>query len=307
MADLSVCVGPWTLKNPVLTASGTFGYGEEHAPFIDLQKLGGIVTKTLFVRPRRGANPPRIVEVPGGILNAIGLAGVGFEEFAGKYLPQLKARGTTLFVSVAGETPEEFAEVAAKFDGLSGVDGLEVNVSCPNVSRGGLDIGSDPDAVFRVVRDVRTAVRLPIVAKLTPNVTDIRDIARAAEEAGAHALSLINTLSAMAIDWRNRKPLLRNNVGGFSGPALKAVALRMVHEVRQACRCPIIGIGGIGSASDALEFLVAGASAVQVGTANFIDPTVSVRIVDEMDRLLEAEGIARASDLIGTLRLHENA
>jgi dihydroorotate dehydrogenase (NAD+) catalytic subunit len=307
VADLEVSVGPWTFKNPILTASGTFGYGEEVSPFFDLSRLGGIVTKTLFTRPRRGNPPPRIVEVPGGMLNAIGLANIGFERFAADYLPCLAARDTVLIVSVGGSRVEEFAEIAGRFDGLDGVDGLEANVSCPNVACGGLDIGTDPQAVFRVVRDVKEVSRKPVIAKLTPNVTDIREIARAAEEAGADALSLINTVSAMAIDWRRRRPILQNDIGGLSGPALKTIALRMVAEVRRACQAPIIGIGGITCAGDVLEFLVAGASAVQVGTANFLDPTVSVRIVDEMNRLLDEEGIPRARDLIGTLRLHHNA
>ncbi|MBI3844585.1 MAG: dihydroorotate dehydrogenase [Planctomycetes bacterium] len=306
MADLAVDVGPIQLKNPILTASGTFGYGEEHSPFIDLSRLGGIVTKTLFVRPRRGNPPPRIVEVTGGMLNAIGLANVGFDEFVAKYLPRLRARSTVLIVSVGGEQAEEFGDIAAKFAGVDGVDGIEANVSCPNVKKGGLDIGTDPDAVFRVVRDVKAASTKPVWAKLTPNVTDVREIARAAEEAGADAISLINTISAMAIDWRSRSPLLQNNVGGYSGPVLKPIALRMIHEVRRACRIPVVGIGGITNATDALEFLVAGASAVQVGTANFVDPTVSVRIVDEMNRLLDEQGIAAARDVVGTLRLHEN-
>jgi dihydroorotate dehydrogenase (NAD+) catalytic subunit len=306
VADLAVGIGPIRLANPVLTASGTFGYGEEHAPFVDLSRLGGIVTKTLFTRPRRGNAPPRIVEVAGGMLNAIGLANVGFDEFVAKYLPRLRTRHTVLVVSIGGERAEAFGEVASRFAAVEGISAIEANVSCPNVKKGGLDIGTDPEAVYRVVRDVKAASARPVIAKLTPNVTDVREIARAAEEAGADALSLINTISAMAIDWRSRRPVLHNNVGGLSGPALKPIALRMVHEVHRACRIPIVGIGGIGSASDALEFLVAGATAVQVGTANFVDPTISVRIVDEMNRLLDEAGIAKASDLVGTLKLHES-
>jgi len=294
-------VGPLRLKNPVLTASGTFGFGREFAPYVDLAGLGGVVTKTLYLRRRRGNPPPRLVEVASGMLNSIGLENPGCDPFEEEILPWLRDRGVLVIASFAGENPEDFPRTAARLDGMPGLAGLEVNLSCPNVRKGGLDLGTDPSSVNRIVHEVRRETRLPLFAKLTPNVTDIQELARAAEAGGADGLSVINTIAAMAVDWRRRRSRLGTMSGGLSGPAIKPVALRMVWQASRAVRIPVIGIGGIRSAEDVLEFLVAGASAVQVGTSNFLDPTVTTKIVTDLERILAAEGIREARTVVGTL------
>lgn len=300
---LEVKLGRLELQNPVLTASGTFGFGREFDPFVDLQRIGGVVTKTLYLARRRGNPPPRIVEVTGGMLNSIGLENPGCDAFESEMLPWLVEREVTVIASCAGESRDDFPIVAERVDGMDGVAAIEINVSCPNVKKGGLDLGTDPEIVRSIVREVRSVTSKPLIAKLTPNVTDIGSLARAAVEGGAEILSLINTISAMAIDWRRRSPILGTGTGGLSGPAIKPVALRFVWQAARAVDVPVIGIGGIASAEDVLEFLVAGASAVQVGTANFYRPTVSETIVDELERLLESEKVSSVRELIGTLRV----
>ena len=299
---LAVELGRLRLENPILTASGTFGFGKEYDAFVDLPSLGGVVTKTLYLQRRRGNPPPRVVEVAGGMLNSIGLENPGCDAFEAEILPWLREQGVTVIASCAGERAEDFPIVASRLDAMDGVAAIEVNLSCPNVKKGGLDLGTDPQAVRRIVSEVRSVTEKPIIAKLTPNTADIGGLARAAAQSGAEALSLINTLAAMAIDWRKREPILGARFGGLSGPCIKPVALRMVWLASQAVDLPIIGIGGIRSTEDVLEFLVAGASAVQVGTANFFQPNISQEILEELPQLLEKEGIEQVSELIGTLR-----
>lgn len=301
--DLSVNFAGISLRNPVMTASGTFGYGEEFADYLDLEKIGALVTKGLSLRPRAGNPMPRIVETPGGMLNAIGLQNVGIDAFIEKKVPFLRTVSTPVIANFFGNTVEEYAELAARLDAVPEVAGLEVNISCPNVKHGGIVFGTDPDAASAVVKAVRQATIKPLIVKLSPNVTDIVEMAQACAEADADALSLINTLTGMAIDLKSRRPTLANVTGGLSGPAVKPVALRMVWQVARAVKLPIIGIGGITSATDALEFLVAGATAVQVGTANFMTPDASQRIVEDMERYLRENGIADVKELIGSLRV----
>jgi len=298
---LDVELGRLRLANPVLTASGTFGFGREFDAFVDLTRLGGIVTKTLYLDRRRGNPPPRVVETAGGMLNSIGLENPGCDRFESEILPWLRERGICVIASCAGEKAEDFPVVAERIDAMAGVAAIEVNLSCPNVERGGLDLGTNPEVVRRIVDRVRARTRKPLIAKLTPNVTDIRELARAAEEGGAEAVSLINTLSAMAVDWRARASRLGTMTGGLSGPAIKPVALRMVWQASRAVQIPVVGIGGICNAQDAFEFLVAGATAVQVGTVNFVRPPISMEIVEEMRELLEEEGVGSIRELIGTL------
>jgi len=298
---LQVEVGRVKLANPVLTASGTLGFGQEFASFVELSRLGGIVTKTLYRHRRRGNPPPRIVEAAGGMLNSIGLENPGCDAFEERMLPWLLERGITVVVSCAGETPDDFSRVAERVDRMKGVAAVEVNLSCPNVEKGGLDLGTDPDVVHRIVASVRDATGHPLWIKLTPNVTDVAALARAAVAGGAEALSLINTLSAMALDWRRRRSRLGTQTGGLSGPAIKPVALRVVWQVARAVDVPIVGIGGIRTAEDVLEFLVAGATAVQVGTANFFRPTVSGDLLRDLERELETAGIGSVGELVGTL------
>jgi dihydroorotate dehydrogenase (NAD+) catalytic subunit len=294
-------VGGLELQNPVLTASGTFGYGAEYAPYLDLNRLGGIVTKGLSLKPRPGNQPPRIYETSCGMLNAIGLANVGLEVFLAEKLPFLASLETAVVVNLYAESEAEFGQLARALDGAQGLAALEVNVSCPNVKSGGLAFGLDPKAVARVTRAVRQATSLPVWVKLTPNVSDPSPMAQAAQEAGADAISLINTLLAMAIDARTRRPRLANIMGGLSGPAIKPVALRMVYQVSRAVDIPVVGLGGINSGQDVTEFLLAGASAVQVGTANFSDPAAATRIISELQDFCRQEGIRRVADLIGGL------
>ncbi|MBN2284429.1 MAG: dihydroorotate dehydrogenase [Deltaproteobacteria bacterium] len=286
-----------------MTASGTFGYGEEFAPYIDLNRLGAIVVKGISRRPRRGNPPPRIMETPAGMLNAVGLENVGVDVFIEQKLPFLRTFDVAVIVNIFGESVEEYAEVARILDGVDGVHGVEVNISCPNVVRGGIDFGIDPEATRAVTSAVRAVTTLPLIVKLTPNVTDITKIALAAQEGGADALSLINTLKGMAVDIETRKPRLRNITGGLSGPAIRPIALRMVWEVVRAVTVPVIGGGGIMTAADALEFLIAGARAVQVGTAGFIDPRAAIGVIGGIEAYLVKHGIPDINDLIGSLEV----
>jgi len=302
VVDLSVRLGRLSLKNPVLVASGTFGYVREMAGFVRLERLGGVIPKTVTARPRAGNATPRTVETASGLLNAIGLDNDGIDHFRSHHLPYLRTVGTAVIANIAGEDEDQFVAMAELIGGDAGLDAIELNVSCPNVSHG-LDLGIDPDAVGRLVRRVRSVCPVPVIAKLTPNVTDIVAIARAAAEGGADAVSLVNTFRGMAVDWRRRRPILANDVGGLSGPAIKPLALRMVWDVARALPdLPIIAIGGIATADDALEFLVAGASAVQVGTATFYDPSASERLLDDLTRYLDETGVVRLSEVVGTLR-----
>lgn len=302
MVDLSVRLGRLALANPILVASGTFGYVREMAGFVDLARLGGVIPKTVTLRPRAGNPTPRTVETPSGLLNAIGLDNDGIDHFRHHHLPYLRSVGTAVIANIAGEDEDGFVAMTAMLNDEPGLAAVELNLSCPNVSHG-LDLGIDPGAVARVVRRCRDAGPLPVVAKLTPNVTDVVAIARAARDGGADAVSLVNTFRGMAVDWRRRRPILAYDVGGLSGPAIKPLALRMVWDVARALPdLPIIGIGGIGTVDDALEFLVAGASAVQVGTATFYDPTSAGRVVAELPARLAEAGMASVGPMIGSLR-----
>jgi len=289
-------------KNPVIAASGTCGYGVELAEVIDLSLLGGLVSKGLYMEPRPGNPTPRIAETPSGLLNAIGLQGIGVRAFVRDVLPRLARFDTRVLVNVCGDTVDEYAEVARVLDGAPGVAGLEVNISCPNVKKGGLAFGGDPLMTREVVSAVRRATRLPIIPKLSPNVTDFALFARVAEEAGADALSCINTLLGLAIDVETRRPKLAFGTGGLSGPAIRPVAVRMAWQAARAVRIPVIGIGGISTAQDALEFLIAGCRAVQVGTAAFVNPGVYAAIVDGLSEYLERHGIGNVNDVVGTLK-----
>jgi dihydroorotate dehydrogenase (NAD+) catalytic subunit len=307
VVNLRVQLGRLALSNPVLAASGTFGYVREMAGFVRLERLGGVIPKTVTFRPRAGNPTPRTVETASGLLNAIGLDNDGIAHFRAHHLPYLRTVGTAVIANIAGEDIEQFVAMAEMLADEPCLAALELNISCPNVTHG-LDLGIDAQAVEVLVRRVRRASPLPIIAKLTPNVTDIVAIAQAAAQGGADAVSLVNTFRGMAVNWRARRPILANDVGGLSGPAIKPLALRMVWDVARACPAlPIIGIGGIASADDALEFLVAGASAIQVGTATFYDPTVAERLLDDLARQLETAGVADINDLIGTLRSNQSS
>jgi dihydroorotate dehydrogenase (NAD+) catalytic subunit len=303
MSDLSTEFAGIQLKNPVITASGTFGYGEEFSELIDLDLLGGFVVKGLSAQPMKGAPPPRLHETASGMLNAIGLQNVGVRRFVSEKLPRLRKYHTQIFANVFGSCTEEYVEVVHGLNDSEGLAGYEINISCPNVKKGGIVYGTDPVATHEVIHAIKQIARLPVIVKLSPNVTDITEIARAAEEAGADALSLINTLLGMSVDVESREPRLGNITGGLSGPAIKPVALRMVFQVVRAVRIPVIGIGGIFTAEDALEFLLAGARAVEVGTANFLDPQAPIKIIEGLLRYCERKGIERLSTLIGSLKL----
>ncbi|NOX80066.1 MAG: dihydroorotate dehydrogenase [Deltaproteobacteria bacterium] len=303
--DLRVRIGALHLRNPVLTASGTFGYGRELTAFVNPARLGGIVVKGISLAPRPGNPPPRVVETACGMLNAIGLENVGVERFISDKLPFLRQTGTRVIVNILGDTVEEYGRLAGRLAGVEGIDALEVNISCPNVKKGGVAFGTVPETAAAVTRAVRAAADVPVIVKLSPNVTDIAVIARAVEDAGADAVSLINTLLGMAIDSRSRKPCLANVVGGLSGPAIKPVALRMVWQVARAVAIPVIGIGGIATAEDALEFLLAGATAVQVGTANFYRPWAGEEIIDGIRDFLRQEGEPAVRNIIGQVRVDE--
>src|SRR5262245_22589134 len=298
--DLSFTLGRLRLANPVLVASGTFGYAKEMAGVVDFAKLGGVIPKTVTRLPRAGNPPPRTVETPSGMLNAIGLDNDGIEHFIAHHLPYLRTLGTAIVVNIAGKTEDEFPEMAAMLAGHTGIAAVELNLSCPNVS-GGVDFATNPDLTGRVVRRVRDVCPHPILAKLTPNVTDVVPIAKAAADAGADAVSLINTFVGMAVDWKRRRPILGNYTGGLSGPAIKPLALRLVWRVSRSVPVPVIGIGGIATIDDVMEFLVAGATAVQIGTANFYDPTASLRILDALPGALATLKASSVSEVVGTL------
>jgi len=300
--DLTIDLGFLKLRNPVLAASGTFGYGPEFAPFLDLEKIGALVVKGLYYGPREGNPPPRLVETASGLMNAIGLQGVGVEAFAADVLPKLAGIASPVIVNVCGADEDEYVRVIEYLDRREGIAAYELNISCPNVRENGACPALRPDTTAAVVARAKAASRRPVIAKLSPNVADIAEIARAAEDGGADAVSLINTLLALAVDARTRRPKLANVYGGLSGPAIKPIALRMVHQAAQAVRIPVIGLGGIATGEDAVEFMIAGAAAVQVGTANFVDPAATVRIAGEIGEFCRREKIARAADLVGTLR-----
>jgi dihydroorotate dehydrogenase (NAD+) catalytic subunit len=299
--DLSVRIGSLTLKNPVIAASGCFGYGVEYADVVDLSALGALVTKGLFLEPREGHPAPRIVETPSGMVNAIGLQGIGAKRFVEEKMPELRARGATVIVNVCGTTIHEYVEVSRVLSDAEGVAAIELNISCPNIKEGGIQFGCSLNGTFDVVSAVRKATRLPVIPKLTPNVTDVASFARAAEEAGADAVSLVNTFLAMVIDVETRKPAISNGVGGLSGPAIRPIAVRMVNECRRLVKIPVIGMGGIADARDVLEFIIAGADAVQVGTANFVDPFIWTKLLDGIRDYGRRHDIARVGDLVGTV------
>ncbi|MDM8550185.1 dihydroorotate dehydrogenase [Desulfobacterales bacterium HSG2] len=300
---LQVDIGRIKLKNPVMTASGTFGYAREFEDLVDLNRLGAIIVKGLSLEPSKGNPPPRIVETPCGMLNAIGLENVGIEAFEKEKLPFLRGVSSPVLVNVYGKTVSEYAELAARIEDIEGIAGIEVNISCPNVKAGGVAFGVDPESAREVIRAVRKRTTRPLMVKLSPNVTDITEIARSAEDAGADSISLINTITGMAIDIETRRPRLANITGGLSGPAIRPVALRMVWQTAQSVKIPVIGIGGIMTASDALEFLIAGATAVQVGTANFVNPRATIEIIEGMEAFLTERKISGVTDIIGTLEI----
>ena len=295
--DISVKLGSIELSNPVIAASGTFGYGLEFVPFLDLNRLGGLCTKGLSLKPRLGNPVPRVFETASGMLNAIGLENVGLERFRDEKLPLLQKYKTCIIANFFGETVQEYVEMAGRLSSLERIDALEMNISCPNVEAGGLAFSSNPQIVEQVVKAVRPATQKFLIVKLSPNVTDICEIAQAAEAAGADAVSLVNTYVGMALDINTRKPYLANDSGGLSGPAIKPIALNMVYQVARGVNIPVIGMGGIRTAEDALEFLMAGASAVQVGTANFFDPAVTTKIIDGIRRWCAAKGINKIGEI----------
>lgn len=300
---MDVEVAGLKFRNPVMPASGTFGYGEEYAPYLDLNQLGAIVTKGLSLNPKAGNPTPRIAETTGGMLNAIGLQNVGVDAFISQKMPFLEQFDTPVIVNFFGNTGEEYGEVAARLNDVPGVAALEMNISCPNVKHGGIVFGTDPQAAYDVVSLVRKRLNKPLIVKLTPNVTDIRVTAKAVEDAGADAISLINTLTGMAVDVKTRRPRLANQIGGLSGPGIRPVAVRLTHQVVQTVKVPVIGIGGIFRAMDALEFLIVGAKAVQVGTANFVDPNVMSQIIQDLESFCIEEGIEDINELIGSLEV----
>ena len=302
MADLRVSIAGVTLKNPVIAASGTFGVGREYANFFPLSKLGGISCKGTSLAPRMGNPPPRIAETPSGMLNSVGLQNRGVDAFLKSDLPWLREQGTVIISNIAGNTAEEYGELAARLDG-SDVDMIEVNISCPNVKHGGASFGASCDAAAEVTRQVRQNTKKPVIIKLTPNVTSIADVAQSVEAEGADAVSLINTILGMRIDIRTRRPVMRNNTGGLSGPAVLPIAVRMIHECYQRVKIPIIGMGGITSWQDAVELMLAGAAAVQVGTATITDPYAMPTIISDLEDYLNREGIASVTELTGRVEL----
>ncbi len=300
--DLSVQLGGLKLRNPILAASGTFGYAREMERLVDFGRMGGLLPKTVTKEPRAGNTPWRTVETSCGLLNSIGLDNDGVDAFIEHHLPYLRELPTAVIVSIAGRDHDEFVAMARQLDGQAGVAAIELNISCPNVAHG-VDFGADAGMCGRLVEACRQATRLPIIAKLTPNVTSIAAIARAAAEAGADAISLINTVLGMAIDWRKRRPMLGNVVGGLSGPAIKPIALRCVYQAAQAVKTPLIGIGGIATIDDVMEFFVAGATAVQVGTANYYDPTVTMKLLEALPGALAEAGVGSVREMVGTLKV----
>jgi len=297
--DLTTRIGSLTLANPLIAASGCFGYGLEYDGVVDLSLLGAVAVKGLFLTEREGHPPPRIVETPAGMLNAIGLQGIGVHRFVRERLPELRARRAVVIVNVCGITLDEYVEVVRVLSDAEGVAAIELNISCPNIKEGGIQFGCSLNGTFDVVSAVRRVTRLPLIPKLTPNVTSVSSFARAAEDAGADAVSLVNTFLAMAIDVETRRPILSNGMGGLSGPAIRPIAVRMVYECREQVKIPIVGMGGIADARDALEFIIAGASAVQVGTANFVDPFIWRKLLDGLQDYGARHGVARVTDLVG--------
>ncbi|MFO1002058.1 MAG: dihydroorotate dehydrogenase [Planctomycetaceae bacterium] len=302
MADLSVSLNRLTLKNPILVASGTFGYAKEMTAFVDFAQLGGIIPKTVTPQPRPGNPPPRTVETASGMLNSIGLDNDGFDQFVTEKLPYLTGLGTSIVVNIAAKTNDDFRRMASRLNEVSGVAAIELNISCPNVS-GGVDFGTDPTLAAEVVAAVRESCNIPVIAKLTPNVTSVVPIAKAVADAGADAVSLINTFQGMAVDWKRRRPVLGNVLGGLSGPAIKPLALRIVWQVSQQVKIPIIGIGGIQSIDDVMEFLLVGATAVQIGTANFYNPGLANQIIRELPDALATLKADCIKDVVGTLQI----
>jgi len=304
--NLEVKIAGIKLKNPVMTASGTFGYGEEFSPFIDLDKLGAIILKGIFLKPKMGNPPPRVIETPSGMLNAIGLQNVGVEVLIKEKLPYLKKYNTPVIINISGDTIEEYVGLARRLGEVSkemGVAGLEVNISCPNVKKGGMVWGTNAKSTYKIISSIRKATSLPLIVKLTPNVTDIKIIAQAAEEAGANALSLINTLVGMVVDIDSRRPKLANVSGGLSGPAVKPVAIWLVWQVFQTVKIPVIGIGGIIKVEDALEFIIAGARAIEIGTANFVNPRVTIEIIEGIEKYLTENNIKDVNELVGSIKI----
>lgn len=302
MAQLNVKVGGLDLKNPVMTASGTFGYGLEFADFIDLNRLGGFIVKGTTLHPREGNDYPRMAETPSGMLNCVGLQNKGVDYFCEHIYPQLKGIDSNVLVNVSGSSPEDYAECAARIDALEGIPGIELNISCPNVKDGGMAFGVTCEGAASVVRAVRKRYSKTLIVKLSPNVTDIASIAKAVEAEGADSVSLINTLMGMSIDIERRQSRLSIGTGGLSGACVKPVALRMVHQVARAVNIPVVGLGGIMNATDAIEFLMAGATAIEIGTANFIDPTTTIRVIDGMNEWLDNHGVKDVHEIIGCLK-----
>jgi dihydroorotate dehydrogenase (NAD+) catalytic subunit len=299
--DLSAQIGSLKLSNPLMAASGCYGYGVEYSHAVDLSSLGAVVSKGLFLKPREGHPPERIVETPSGMLNAIGLQGIGVHRYIAEKLPELRRLGATNVINICGSTLDEYVELARILSDADGVHALELNISCPNIKEGGITFGCSLHGTFDVVNAVKRVTHLPVIPKLTPNVTDVASIAKAAEDAGADAVSLVNTFLAMAIDVETRRPRLSNIVGGLSGPAIRPIAVRMVYECRRAVKIPVIGMGGIATATDVLEFMIAGATAVQVGTANFVDPFIWTKLVDGIQDYTRRHRILRLADLVGTI------
>src|SRR5919108_4045507 len=299
--DLSVAIGPLALANPIIAASGCFGYGVEYSDVVDLASLGGVAVKGLFLAPRDGHPPPRIVETPSGMLNAIGLQGIGVHRFIADKLPQLRDRRALVIVNICGTTLDEYVELARILSDADGVGALELNISCPNIKEGGITFGCSLTGTFDVVNAVRKVTWLPVIPKLTPNVTDVASFARAAEDAGADAVSLVNTFLAMAIDVETRRPKLSNVLGGLSGPAIRPIAVRMVWECYRTVSIPVIGMGGITNADDVVEFMLAGATAVQIGTINFADPFVWNKVLEGLRDYMTRHGVTRVTDLIGAV------
>jgi dihydroorotate dehydrogenase (NAD+) catalytic subunit len=301
--DLSVRLGSLVLKNPLMSASGCFGYGLEYKDIVDLASLGAVVVKGLFLKEREGHPPPRIVETPSGMLNAIGLQGIGVHRFVREKMPELRHLGAVVIVNVCGVSIDEYCEVSRILSDCEGVAAIELNISCPNIKEGGIQFGCHLDSTFAVVSAVRKATTLPLIPKLTPNVTSVSSFAKAAEDAGADAVSLVNTFLAMVIDVETRRPKLSNGMGGLSGPAIRPIAVRMVYECARAVRIPVVGMGGIASAQDVLEFMIAGATAVQVGTANFVDPFIWPTLQAGLEDYMRSHDVARVADLVGTVCL----
>jgi dihydroorotate dehydrogenase (NAD+) catalytic subunit len=301
--DLAVAIGPLSLKNPVMVASGTFGYGQEFCSLVDSSCLGAIVTKGISLSPTPGNPPPRIVETPAGMLNAIGLQNVGLETFITEKLPYLRQLNTKIIVNFFGTSIIEYQKLSQRLSELDGISGLEVNISCPNIKEGGICFGTEPSMAYKVVREVRKSTPLPLIVKLTPNVTDISIIAKSVEEAGADALSLTNTFTGMVVDVEKRRPVLANVTGGLSGPAIRPLSLRMVWETVQKVSTPVIGIGGVTNANDALQYLIVGAQAIQVGTALFVDPKTPLSIIEGIETYLRAKGYTTLQQIIGSLKI----